>query len=289
MGELDFTETHRRSIAQALYGEDRTCRIDLIRPHTELADSVALYLVDDAYVLSLSAPAFPDSAAQETRAVRAMRLVLGEAGRVLPVIAGEGLLDERSFRLVPLLKPLRTGRLLGRIDRLRVRGAALAWVRELAARAEPPSGEAPARFIPCLAALAATPGLPDDIAAAAEDAQAALETGRVQVGHVPMHGDLWVGNLLRTAQGALCVIDWGGSERQGYGLFDLMRLGESLRLPPGRFGREIAAHEALLGGRAAARIHLLAALGHYAANLGQFPLERFVTMATSVWRHYGRH
>lgn len=284
MGELELGEGDLKAISTALYGEERHCRIDLIRPYTELADSKALYLVDDAYFLAISSAAFPESASEETESVEAIRPWLGDAARVLPETIGEGRLDRRSFRIVPLFRPLRSGRLTGRVDRFRIRGTALAWARELARRVEPPSEEAAGRFSSCLDALAATQGLSREIAVAAEEASVALKAGAIRVGHVPMHGDLWVGNLLWKADGSLCIIDWGGSQPRGYGLFDLIRLGESLRLPPRLFRQEIVAHEALLGGQAAARTHLLAALGHFATNLGQFPLDRFIGMADRVWR-----
>jgi len=284
MADTELSVHHRGIISSAIYGEARACRIDLIRPPTRLGDSSAIYLVDGAYVLHVSPTTFPDAVRIEGDAVRAMRDRLGQAGHVLPPIAAEGRIDGRSFMAVPRLQPLSRTRIRGRIDRLRIRGAALAWVRALAALAEPPSAEATTRFSVRLAALAAMPDLAGDIASAAASARAALDSGAADIGHVPMHGDLWLGNLLRQADGSLCVIDWGGSQPHGYGIYDLMRLGDSLRIPPRIMRRELAAHMVALGGPQAARIHLLAALGHYAAHLGEFPRANFVAMANGVWR-----
>jgi hypothetical protein len=103
-----------------------------------------------------------------------------------------------------------------------------------------------------------------------------------------MHGDLWLGNLLRRPNGTLCIIDWAGSQPQGYGVYDLMRLGISLRVPTRIMKQEIAVHGTALGGAEALRLHLLAALGHYAANLGEFPRERFVVTAERVWSELSR-
>jgi hypothetical protein len=286
VGELELDERHCLAISSAIYGGAQPCRIDLIRPHTAVKDSSALYLVDDAYILHIAPAAFPDAARTEADAIRAMRARLGAYGHVLPPLAAEGVIEGRSFMAVPRLRPLGDTRLLGMIDRWRVRGAALGWVRGLATLAEPPSDAAAARFTACLAALTEMPDLADEIVSAAGTGLAALECGSIAVGHVPMHGDLWLGNLLRRPGGGLCVIDWGGSQQHGYGVYDLVRLGASLRAPLRIAKRELAAHEARLGGPEATRIHLLGALGHYAMNLGQFPRERFIAMAGQVWRQF---
>lgn len=284
MKEADLSDHHVRAISSAIYGEPRPCQVDLVRPHTEIADSSAIYLVDGAYILHVSPPAFPDAVHAEAAAIGTMRACLKDCGQVLPRLAAEGWIGEQSFMVVPRLRPLSRKRLKGRIDRLRVRGKVLDWVRALATLAEPPSGSAAAHFTSCLTTLADIPELDGEIAEATRSALAMLEHGDLAVGHVPMHGDLWLGNLLRKADGSLCVIDWGGSRQRGYGLFDLMRLGDSLHIPPRILKRELAAHQAALGGAQAAETHLLAALGHYAGNLGEFPRERFIIMAEQVWR-----
>jgi len=271
-------------ISRAIYGESRPCKIDLVRPHTAIADSNAIYLIDDAYILHVSPPAFPDTVHVEAAAIGTMQGCLKECGSVLPRIVAEGRIEGQFFMVVPRLRPLSRKRLKGRIDRLRVRGKALNWVRGLAALGEPPSDSAAAHFTSCLAALTEMPELDGEIVDAARSARAMLENGDLAVGHVPMHGDLWLGNLLRKPDGSLCVIDWGGSQQHGYGLFDLIRLCDSLHVPLRIMKREFLAHQTALGGRQAAETHLLAALGHFAGNLGEFPRARFIIMAGKVWR-----
>lgn len=282
--ETELKRSDLDVISNAIYGESRSCKVDLLRSFTTIADSNALYLIDGAYVLYVSPQAFPQSVQLEASAIKAMREGLKDRGHVLPMLSAEGTLDGRSFMVVPRMQPLSSKRLGKRIDSFRIRGAVLAWLRDLANLAAPHSDDSLSRFSSRLTALAEMPGLSGEIASAAHAGLAGLESGAITVNNIPMHGDLWFGNLLRKADGSLCVIDWGGSELRGYGVYDLMRLGESLRIPPRIMRRELARHETILGGPQAAQIHLLAALGHYAANLGQFPRERFVAMAGGVWR-----
>ncbi len=213
-----------------------------------------------------------------------MRAALKDCGRVLPSLATEGRFDGRSFMVVPRMQPLSDRRFQGRIARFRIRGTVLDWLRGLSTMAMSQSDDTISNFSSRLVALAETPGLSGEIVVAAGSARAMLESETMTVNHVPMHGDLWSGNLMRRKDGSLCVIDWGGSQQRGYGIYDLMRLGNSLRIPSRIMKRELAAHEAALGGAQAAGVHLLTALGHYAADLGQFPRERFVVLAKGVWR-----
>jgi aminoglycoside phosphotransferase (APT) family kinase protein len=99
-----------------------------------------------------------------------------------------------------------------------------------------------------------------------------------------MHGDLWQDNLLRQQDGSLAVIDWGGSATQGYAVYDLVRLAQSFRLTKTRLHDELAWQAGRLGHASdGLTLHLLGALGHYAARLGEFPRERFCAMAQSCW------
>jgi len=281
---LKLGERHLKVISREIYGVEQPCRAYLLRPFTDISDSNAIYLIDGEYVLYLSPQVFPQSVQIEASAIKLMQQSLEACGHVLPTLSAEGVLDGRSFMVVPRMHPLNSKRVWKRIDSFRIRGAVLAWLRDLASLAAPRSQDTVPSFSSRLTALAETPGLSVDIASAARSGLAMLGSGALTVHHIPMHGDLWFGNLLRRDDGSLCVIDWGGSQLRGYGIYDLIRLGESLQIPSRIMRRELAIHETALGGGQASQIHLLAALGHYAANLGQFPRERFVAMAGGVWR-----
>lgn len=214
-----------------------------------------------------------------------MRAPLGEASRVL-VPVKHGAIDGREFMVAPRLRPLRKGRVLGRLDRWRVQKTALEWVREVACRHEDATDDVLSHFSSRLRALADFAGMNDMVSAAAAAAHRKLIRREVALRHVPMHGDLWSGNLLLDDRGQLRIIDWGSAAPEGYGLYDLMRLGSSLKVPRWTMKKEVRAHIDILGGADAAECHLLAALGHFAIHRGEFPRARYIEMAQKVWNAF---
>lgn len=213
--------------------------------------------------------------------MRAMRERLGaEMGSVILSICGEGRIDRRSFLVVPRCRPLAQGRLAGRIDRWRVQGRVLGWLRELAAAADPPDAAAEEEFLASLQALQDMADLPDEIRMAADQLEKRLRARSIVARHVPMHGDLWQGNVMRRNDGSLAIIDWAGSLTRGYGIYDLVRLADSFRLSRRTLVDEIRWHAGQLGEpQYSPQLHLFGALGHYARHLGEFPKSRFVELA----------
>ncbi len=126
--------------------------------------------------------------------------------------------------------------------------------------------------------------LPDGLRRAAQEQARLLNAGEVRAHHVPMHGDLWKGNILRQHDGSLALIDWAGSEVQGYAMYGLIRAAISLGVSRRRLAVEIEWHRQALGGsRHLPELHLLGALGHYARHLGEFPPDRFATSAQECY------
>lgn len=281
----EFSRAHGPTIARIIYGEPRECDITLYRAPGTVADSCAIYLVDDKYVLHISPPAFPAATRQHVEAIDMMRAPLGEASRVL-VPVKHGAIDGREFMAAPRLRPLRKGRVLGRLDRWRIQKAALEWVREIAGGPEDATEDTSSRFSSRLEALADFAGMNHNVSAAAEAAHKKVIRGEVALRHVPMHGDLWSGNILLDDRGQLRIIDWGSAAPEGYGLYDLMRVGSSLRVPRWTMKKEVREHIAILGGAEAAECHLLAALGHFAIHRGEFPRARYIGMAHNVWNAF---
>jgi hypothetical protein len=77
------------------------------------------------------------------------------------------------------------------------------------------------------------------------------------------------------------VIDWRGSQVDGFPIFDLVRFAESAGLSSKALRAELAQHaERLECGIGDTRDYLSAALGLIWANLDQFPPERFALMGT---------
>ena len=234
----------------------------------------------------------PEAVAQGMAKARAAAALLPAeaASRVLQAEA-EGRVAGRSFAVLPYCRPLSGLRPLWLLQRPTVRRVVLAWLSEAcgATAREPAPAAVESSFERPLALLAAAEAAGPAVRGLAQTALDRLDAGRWQPRHVLMHGDLWQGNLMVRAPDPaapspwarrLCLIDWGGSQVQGYALFDLVRAADALRLPPARLRAEVAAHCRALGCEPAdAASHLAAGLAHVHAHLGEFPFERFVAMA----------
>ena len=160
------------------------------------------------------------------------------------------------------------------------------WLREIAGTQGEESHDVSEHFSSRLSALAEFDGLDRMVLTAAEAAHRKLMGGRIAVRHVPMHGDLWAGNILLDHRGELRIIDWGSAAPRGYGIYDLIRLGSSLKVPRWTMKKEVLEHINILGGPEAAECHLLAALGHIAIHRGEFPRARYIVMAHNVWNAF---
>lgn len=256
--------------------------LTLLSHNRTVADGQTAYLLGQTFVLLVSAVQFPDASAIEVQKMADMRACLGApAGRVLLDVQGHGRAQGRSFLIVARCKPLPQGRVARRVASWRVRGDLLQWLRELTALAQAPDPAAQQEFLASLAALSAMALLPAPLRHAAQRQMERLQAGQAQARHMPMHGDLWTGNVMHRPDGRLAIIDWGGSVVRGYGVYDLVRAADSLGLSRRRLARELAWHAQALGdAQQGAQLHLLAALGHYARHLGEFPAQQFAVLAS---------
>ena len=263
----------------------------------ELPDSTAIFLASSAQgdvlgAVLWSPQAVPDAVALSMAKSQAAAALLPPelASRVL-VPRAQGRVAGRSFALLPYCKPLGRMRPLWWLQRPTVREVVLEWLRGVChATARPvPAAERETAFRQPLARLAAAEAATPGVRVLAQAALERLADGRWEPRRVLMHGDLWKGNLMVRAPGRsadldwsrrVCLIDWGGSEPQGYAMFDLVRAADALRLAPLRLQREVLAHCRALGCEPPdAASHLAAGLAHVHSHLGAFPLERFVDMA----------
>lgn len=241
------------------------------------------------------APSAPGMVARNGDRAREARRVLGpDVGRPVLVPLGQTSLGGLGMAVYPYCQPLARTRLEWGFQRSSVRRWAAEWLRQVAARtARPPADDAGAvaGFMRPLEVLASMGAVDEGLRAGSREALRRLQQGLWRPRHVLMHGDLWKGNLMvRSGAGALhrlrpsqcdvAVIDWATAELTGYALFDLVRMADSLGLDAATFRAEVLAHCAILECDIAdAHGHLLAALGFRAANLDQFPVERFALMA----------
>jgi hypothetical protein len=272
-------------IARAMYpAGDRTIEhVDVIRTESGVADGAAIFLIDRHFILFVAPFEHPDAAdAQRNAMLRIAEALPPSLSRTLLPIVGNGYFGERSFLVLPRCIPLSSGRVGRFLDKTRVAADLLPWLRDLASwKAHEPAD--PQRFIAAFNALIRMEDLPNDLRDTARRIERSVSDRAIRLWHVPMHGDLWRNNVMRRDDGSLAVIDWAGSEVDGYGIYDLVRFKQSFNIPDARYRSELRWYAELMGGEDAVTAHLLGALGHYADRLGEFPRERFVTLATDCY------
>lgn len=266
-------------------------KIDLIRENAAVADGASIYLLDDRAILMLAPNAFPNAMQEHVDAIRAMaQRLTPAAGEILPTVMAEGTLGSRSFFIMPRFSPLAAGRISGRLDRMRMTSAVLEWLRALTSIRSEAAPDTAATFVANLTALAPMLEPGSDIARRTDHLVEAVTQGRLNPTHIPMHGDLWWGNIMRDTKGGLKIVDWGGSEPSGYGLFDLIRFAQSFRLGSSRLRSEIGWHRDAIGlGPDGPMLHLLAALGHFSMRLGEFPRAKFAEMTIDCFSALSSH
>ena len=282
----DMIDEEIINIVRSLVGQGAI--ITVLREGSRVADGTSIFAVRDypfECVMLLSPVDYPlvvaESSDRTREFVDAIGLTLSSA--VLQPIA-EGWQDERSYALLPYRKPVSQQRLLRRYQERLLTPGILDWLARVATKTDDrrdATGDLPT-YRTNLAALAATSGIGSEISDAVARAEQSLVSEMVRPWIMPMHGDLWSGNILRAPDRSgflFSIIDWRGSTITGFPIYDLVRFAQSYRLSPRVLGKELARHAGILGcSKEATLVHLLAALGYYAVNRGEMPLENFVLM-----------
>lgn len=244
-------------------------------------DSKLVYLSGKRHrlVVTVSPCHFPDVVAEECRKIAGMRSLLGELGSPLLEPLDSGRINTSSFAVLPYRKPLTKRRGLRWLVRTRLRHPLLGWLRQIAQRRS--SACEVSRYDASLHALRKIV-LPDSRSSALlQTAEQRLRSGDFTPRSSPMHGDLWMGNVLHGAGAApFTLIDWRGSATEGFPIFDLIRAAESFGLSRQALHRELRLHRAALDCQMEdLPLYLLGALGHYAAHIQEMSPSLFRVMA----------
>lgn len=221
------------------------------------------------------------------------RLMLGdEAGAGVLVAMRHGWVEGVSIAMYPWRLEIGGRWLLSRVRRPLVREWVLGWlrgvVRACGARLD---GEASDGVGESLRRLAGVAGLSSDMVVDVERSLERLELGSWRPRRVLDHNDLWPGNVMLNRDhrsrslgpSRYAVIDWAGANPRGFGFFDLVRASRGFGASSGRLGAEVGFHAATLGiERPDALSQLLASMAWLHDHIEDFPIERFVSMATDV-------
>lgn len=268
-----------------------------------LPDSPAKLVICDAAhrpvaMAIVSPPRVPDVVAHRLDVGERCRQLLGaRLGGVVLSPLDSGVIEECSYAIWPWRHPLSRARWRATMQRRRLRGPLLRWLRESAAatrqaneqRGLDPDFHTPLKF------MQAQDILPAPIRHAADEALARLDREHWRPAHVLDHNDLWAGNILlnprlarRQLGYAFTIIDWGGANLAGFGIFDLVRVAMSFGVRGRRLRRELLAHCRALGvAPTDAPGHLLAALGHIGLNRGHFGESEYARLVDRCWRAIG--
>jgi aminoglycoside phosphotransferase (APT) family kinase protein len=272
-------------------------------PCGPLLDAKQTWILRDAggdacAAAQLSAPRAPKMVARGVARADAIRGAL-DAERAAPVLSpfASGTFEGASYAVWPFCAPVRM-RGGVRIGGRRFVRPLLAWLREVTrqtARAIA-SDAVGAQVDRNLCRMAMDARLSAHARLCARRALDRLDRGRFRPTHVAMHGDLHVGNVLiddcdATGRAELpmvdrfAIIDWCGASREGYPIFDLLRLADSMRVSDARLAVELARHCELLGGDLDdAASHTAAGLADLGAHLECFPVAAYSALIDRVLR-----
>ncbi|MFW2388106.1 MAG: hypothetical protein ACN4G0_07210 [Polyangiales bacterium] len=290
----------RKPLLDALGNRFGEFQVSILSQASAVADGTTVFLLRDPggesrAVVLCSAPLAPDMVERTMRRARQAKIILGpSAGAHILDPLLEGRVGELSFAALPYCKQLSGSGPVWWVQRALVRRRVLDWlwcmteqtVRDVDPTCTDQSFAEPLRH------LASQKQMGDALQAAAERAAQRLDTRAWMPKHVLMHGDLWKGNILIRPQSLageergwgrrFVVIDWAGSETQGYAIYDLVRWAQSMGLSAGRLRFELERHcRVLRCDPADATGYLMAALGHIGLELEHFPFDRYARMADS--------
>lgn len=219
-----------------------------------------------------------------------------DLGRVILEPKATGWLLGRSYTILPYCKPLGTGRLITRVHNLTLRPLVIDWLTQIAETTarEPTDTELYKNFIDPLKNFVQMSVVPPQAKEIANNALQQIMSSEWKPRHVVMHGDLWRGNILfsdpetRPRQlpfSRLVIIDWPGGMIDGYAIYDLVRIGMSMKLPKMFLQKHIIRHCQILGCRPLdARNHLISALAYIGQNLNHFPPQAFAELTVNCLR-----
>jgi hypothetical protein len=264
------------------------------RPDRHVADDTTKFIAytgqgEPAVVVLWSALASPGLVARGMEIAEAARKLSGSylAGAIIkPLLTGA--LDGRTYAVLPYCRPLSRHPLGWSVQKVWLRERLLRWLREMTrVTAKQATGEEVERdFRIPLSYVAEHRGLGTAVRNAAQRALCRLDSGQWSPRYVFAHNDLWKDNILShrgilapesAREWGFVLIDWAGGRERGHGIYDLVRLGLSLKLPQGRFLRELLEHCKLLScSRDDCEGHFLSSAGYLGMHLEQFAEDRYI-------------
>lgn len=242
-----------------------------------------------SYFAIVSAQGYSATVLEAIAQQERMKQVLGaDAGSVIEMPLATGTLDGRTYAVWTLRTPVSNNRVVRRIQRWQVLPSVLNWLDQIISLGAMESTAE--EYAAPLAFLETFTELGGEFRKSCRQAREDFESGRVVPMHIPIHGDLWMGNLLFPGPGGpvpgnrhgFLLVDWGSAKAAGYPFIDLIKLASSANLSARRCRLELERQAKQLGCRATdARSYLLTGLADLAQNLNEMPRENFLRLCHS--------
>ena len=270
--------------------------------HTYVMQIDGVRSADDA-VLIISNENYPNVVAAAAAQIGAIdeRLSPETRKRILkPLLVDQ--YGKQSFALYPVLEPFATNKLIGKLQKQLLQDDICRWLANLAKETKKACNEAEernARFSKPFQFLTEQEALPSDVKTASGAFGKSAEMGTHEIFNVVQHGDFWLGNIMLDRgtlpyTGILSrnfhVIDWGGSNLDGYPFGDLVRFIMSTRRHSFAPADLIEAYAEISDVPANdIAFYCLAEMGALGLNLDNFPYDRYIKLVTSTFGWLKQH
>ena len=270
--------------------------------HTYVMQIDGAQSIDDA-VLIISNENYPNVVADAAAQIGAIdeRLTPETRKRILkPLLVDQ--YGKQSFALYPVLEPFAANRIIGKLQKQLLQNDICGWLANVAKETKKACNEAEernARFSEPFQFLTAQDALPSDLKTASEAFGKSVEESGHEIFNVVQHGDFWLGNIMLDRgtlpyAGILSrnfhVIDWGGSNLDGYPFGDLVRFVMSTRRHSFAPGEILEAYADIAGlPTNSIAFYCLAEMGALGMNLDNFPYDRYVKLTTSTFDWLQQH
>jgi hypothetical protein len=260
------------------------------------ADGASAFIVGNARrraALLISPVQFPKVVSEAQARAQAMRDYLGPAlGSVIFTPLAQGDIEGRSYVVLPFGRSLANSRLLWLLQKPRIRRILLRWLQAVATQFSKQSPAEKGCFANLLEHLHSVPRIDPEIKKVTAASIERLGVSSFRPRFVPMHNDLWKGNILlpsnsemsRATTFSFFLIDWRGSRIKGFPFFDAIRLSSSFNFSSDELRQEIATMcKSLECELSDVKCYVAAALGELSTRLEYFPLETFLDMTTACF------
>jgi hypothetical protein len=263
-------------------GADATVALMPIPSDTTVTDSTSKYIVstkNGELVLIVSSEASPLLVKRGADRQRQFRAALPTiVARPIEAPIFEGFYGNKSYAVWVRRRPISSHGVQAKLEKALIAPRVYQWLSDLTVHTTLHTD--PLRFIHNLRRLQSVSGLPEPIGLAASIAGVGFRSGEIPPVHVGQHGDLWLGNILRTpTRAGFTIIDWAGARLDGVPFFDLVRFALSVRASMSRLRREIFNHSRIVGcSPDHAVAYILSGLGALHRELEYFPESAFLIL-----------